>query len=159
MSSPGARQRRRRDQYQAPRRQSEVVTAVAVAAGIVIGSALMIWLLRPGGMADRQPRSSWLVATALIAAIVAVSLVFRTAKQREINTPVWLAGSFAGILVVAIGAGIVWPHGLLRHTPPPITAPPTSAPSATTTSPGSSSTQPTTPTTTATTTAPASSSP
>jgi cytochrome bd-type quinol oxidase subunit 2 len=167
MSSPGARQRRRRDQYQAPRSRRELVIAVGVAAGIVLGTAVMVWLLRPGGMADRQPRSSWLVAAALVAAIVAVWLVLRAAKDREINASVWLAGSLAGILVVAVVAGIFWPDGLLRHTPPPITVPPTSTPSATTTTapgatttaPGSATTQPATATTTATTTAPTSSSP
>jgi hypothetical protein len=169
MSSPAARQRRRRSQYQAPRNRAELVTAVSVGAGIVLGTALMIWLLRPGGMADRQPRSSWLVAIALLAAITAVSFIVRNARDREINAPLWLAGALGGILVLAIVAGIAWPGGLLRHTPPPITAPPTQTtqPTATTkaASPtttgkaGASTTRPATATTTATTTAPTTSGP
>ncbi|HEX4490468.1 MAG TPA: hypothetical protein VH914_04595 [Acidimicrobiia bacterium] len=173
MSSPGARQRRRRDQYQAPRTRRELTIAVGVAAGIVVGTAIMVWLLRPGGMADRQPRSSWVIGLALLAAIVAVWLVVSNADRRDLNAPVWIGGSLAGILVLAIVIGLVWPHGLLRHTPTPITAPPTqttqptssttptastTAPTGSTATPGASTTQPTA-TTTATTTAPTSSSP
>jgi cytochrome bd-type quinol oxidase subunit 2 len=166
MSSPGARQRRRRDQYQAPHSRTDQTVAIAVGVGIVVGTAIMIWLLRPGGMADRQPRSSWLVGLALLAAVIAVWLVLQNADRRELNTRVWIAGSLVGILVVAVVVGAVWPHGILRHTPPQITAPPTATtqptssttPGATTAPPGASTTLPTA-TTTATTTAPTSSSP
>jgi cytochrome bd-type quinol oxidase subunit 2 len=169
MSSPGARQRRRREQYQAPRTRRELSIAIGVAAGIVGGSALMIWLLRPGGLADRQPRSSWLVALSLIAAIAAVWTILRRAEDRGINLPLWLGGSLAGILVVAIVVGIVWPSGLLRHTPPAITVPAetttqptatTAAGATTTTKPGTStSATGATTTTPATTAAPTSTSP
>jgi cytochrome bd-type quinol oxidase subunit 2 len=169
MSSPGARQRRRRDQYQAPHSRAELVTAVSVGVGIVVGTALMIWLLRPGGLADRQPRSSWLISVALLAALGAVWFVLSSAKKRDINTRLWLGGSLAGIVVVAVLAGFLWPSGLLRHTPPPIAIPPTSAPRATiprfaTTVPGATTPPTSAPTATtkaptATTTAPTSSSP
>jgi hypothetical protein len=126
MSSPGARQRRRRQQYQAPRARAEVLIAVAAGAGIVATTALMIWLLRPGGLADRQPRSSWLIGGALIAAIVVV-YVLRPGSQLEVNRRVALPASLGTLLLVALGLGLFWPGGLLRHTPtiPTVPATPT----------------------------------
>src|SRR5205085_9877496 len=54
------------------RPRSEVLTAVAVAAGIVVGTLALIWLLRPsqtgptgggtGGLLSRQPRVGLLLA-------------------------------------------------------------------------------------------------
>jgi hypothetical protein len=132
MSSPGARQRRRREQYQNPRTRSELVTAVGAGVAIVAGTALMIWLLRPGGLADRQPRASWLVALALIAALSVVYTVLRRDKRRETSRPVVLAIALGAVAVIAIVAGIVWPGGLLRHTPKAITVPTPTSPTAST---------------------------
>lgn len=161
MSSPGARQRRRREQYQNPRTRSELLVAIGAGVVIVAGTGLMIWLLRPGGMADRQPRSSWLVALAVIAAWIAAWAIYRRDNKREMNRPRALAIALVGVVVAAVGAGFFWPGGLLRHTPKPIavpttpTEPLTSPP--TTTSSGASTSTPATPTTqpgTATTNAP-----
>jgi hypothetical protein len=117
MSSPGARQRRRRQQYQNPRTRAELVTAVGAAVGIVAGTALMIWLLRPGGLADRQPRSSWLIGAALIAAATVCYVILRPSSRLKMSRRVALSGSLGIILVVAVVAGWLWPGGLLRHTP------------------------------------------
>ncbi len=118
MTSPGARQRRRREQYQSPRTRAELVAAVGVSAGIVLGTALMIWLLRPGGLADRQPRSSWLVGVVLIASVVLLYEVLRPKTPvKKLSRQVALGGGFGIIAIVAIVAGVFWPHGLLRHTP------------------------------------------
>jgi hypothetical protein len=167
MSSPGARQRRRRQQYQSPHSRADIVTAVSVAVGIVAVSALMIWLLRPGGLADRQPRSSWLIGLALGLALVAAYLVLRPTSRFKRDRRLNLGGALGIILIVALAAGFKWPGGLLRHPlkiPPVVTTPtntttvtlppgapttagsPTSTPTATTL-PGTPTTAPTATTT------------
>jgi hypothetical protein len=145
MSSPGARQRRRRQQYQTPRTRRELATAIGVSVGIVGGTALMIWLLRPGGLADRQPRSSWLIGVVLAAVIAVCWSLLRPQERERENRYVLLSGLLGGILVISVVAGFKWPGGLLRHTPKlpeiPTTPTPTPAPSAlTTTAPGATTT-------------------
>jgi hypothetical protein len=165
MSSPGARQRRRRQQYQAPRARAEVLIAVGAGAGIVATTALMIWLLRPGGLADRQPRSSWLIGGALIAAVVVV-YALRPGSQLEVNRRVALPASLGTLVLVALGLGLFWPGGLLRHTPTiptvpatpptptnPVSVPSTAAGGSTTSAGGPTATAPST-TATATTAKP-----
>jgi hypothetical protein len=167
MSSPGARQRRRRQQYQAPRARSEVLIAVGAGVGIVALTALMIWLLRPGGLADRQPRSSWLIGGAIFVALVIV-YALRPGSQFEVNRRVALPASLGTLLLVALGLGLFWPGGLLRHTPkiPPIattpttplntaTVPSTGASGSTTSPKGATTTAPTTTAPSATTGKPA----
>jgi hypothetical protein len=118
MTSPGARQRRRRQQYQTPRTRAELAAAVGAAVAIVAGTALMIWLLRPGGLADRQPRSSWLVGIVLIASAVLLFQVLRPKTPvKKLSRQVSLGGGFGIIAVLAVVAGFAWPHGLIRHTP------------------------------------------
>jgi peptidoglycan/LPS O-acetylase OafA/YrhL len=116
MSSPGARQRRRREQYQSPRTRREIATAVAAVVVIVGGTALMIWMLRPGGIADRQPRASWLIGTAIGLALLACYLILRPSSRLKVEKRAALAAALGLIAVVAVIAGVVWPHGLLRHT-------------------------------------------
>src|SRR5438552_18747675 len=105
MSSPAALHRRARQQYQAPRNRREVAIAVAAGGGIVGATALMIWLLRPGGLADRQPRSSWLVGVSLFAAVVAAYAIMRPTSRLKVNRRVAVPGSLAAIAVVAVGVG------------------------------------------------------
>jgi hypothetical protein len=100
----------------------------------------MIWLLRPGGLADRQPRSSWLVGFVIGAVAVSSYVVLRPSSRLKISRRIALGGSYALIAVAAVVAGFVWPHGLIRHTPSfatlpttPVTAPPTSTGASTTT--------------------------
>ena len=126
MSSPGARQRRRRQQYQAPHSRRELITAVGAGFAILGGTAIMIWLLRPGGLADRQPRSSWLIAMALVAALLACYLILRPSSRVRFDRRIALASSLGGVLVFAVVAGFAWPGGLLRHSPKSYT--PTPAP-------------------------------
>jgi hypothetical protein len=134
MSSPGARQRRRREQYQAPRSRREVAIAVGAALFIVAATAFMIWLLRPGGIADRQPRSSWLLGIAFFAVAIACYVILRPSSRLKVDRRLALAGSLGLIVVVAVVAGFAWPGGLLRHTPKPFT------PTATTQSPATATT-------------------
>ena len=117
MSSPGARQRRRRQQYQTPRTRAELATAVGAAAAIVAGTGLMIWLLRPGGLADRQPRSSWLVGIVLIASAVLCFEILRPKSPVKMSRQVAFGGGFGIIVVGAVLAGVLWPGGIVRHTP------------------------------------------
>ena len=134
MSSPAARQRRRREEYKAPRPRREIAIAVAVAVGIIAATAIMIWMLRPGGIADRQPRASWLFGLALFAALIASFVVLRRDSRVKRNRVMVLALSLGTIALVVVVVSIFWPDGLLRHTPKPIEPPPTSptAPVATT---------------------------
>jgi hypothetical protein len=152
MSSPGARQRRRRQQYQSPRTRAEVATAVGASVAIVAGTALMIWLLRPGGLADRQPRSSWLVGGALILCAIA-AYALRPKSKLDVNRKVAVPGALGAILVLAVILGFAWPGGLVRHTPklaPIDTSPaasisvPSSVPGATTSSPATTAPAPST---------------
>lgn len=135
MSSPGARQRRRREQYQTPRTRRELSIAIGAAVFIVAATVLMIWILRPGGIADRQPRSSWLLGVAVFAAVTACYLILRPSSRLKIERRIALAGALGAIVLVTALAGIFWPHGLLRHTPKtqPLTTAPTPAPAVTTT--------------------------
>ena len=146
MSSPGARQRRRREQYQTPRSRREVVTAVGAGVAIVAATSLVIWLLRPGGLADRQPRSSWLVGIVIGAIALASYVVLRPSSKLKMSRRVALGGSYAIIAVAAVIAAAAWPHGLIRHTPTFATVPP--AASTTAPKPGASSTTAAVPTTT-----------
>jgi hypothetical protein len=129
MSSPGSRQRRRRQQYQAPRHRREVVIAVAAGVGIVAATALAIWMLRPGGIADRQPRATWLVALALGATLAACYVILRKSSRLKADRRVSLASALGVILVAAVGAGFAWPGGLVRNIPkrPPPLPPATTA--------------------------------
>jgi hypothetical protein len=133
MSSPGARQRRRRQQYQSPRTRRELVAAVLAGVVIVGGTALLIWMLRPGGIADRQPKATGLVGLAVGAAALACYVILRPSSRIEVDKRIALASSFALIIAVAVIAGVVWPRGLLRHTP---TIPFTTTPTVPTSSPG-----------------------
>jgi hypothetical protein len=93
----------------------DIVLAAAAVTAAVVGTALAIWMLRPGGVADRQPRATWLVALALVAAAFVIWWGLRPrAKQRE-RRWLWIAGGVGLVAVGAVLAGIAWPGGLLRQ--------------------------------------------
>lgn len=132
--------------HQRPR--SEVVTAVAGVAAVLVSAALLTWLLRPGsgpgtgGLMHRQPRASWLVLLTVVAALMAFSWVRRTRSRIATNRTAALAGAMALVAVAAVAAGMLWPGGLLRHTPggldlPEIELPDISTPDSTVTPPPS----------------------
>jgi hypothetical protein len=116
-----------------------------VSASIVIGTALLVWLMRPGtvgvpgggGLLNRQPRMTILV---LLAAAVIGGIVLYVVRRRHaprFGTRGSIAIGSAVTIVVAIGAGIFWPGGVIRHWPPQFKLPdvtPTSVPSSTPTS-------------------------
>jgi hypothetical protein len=150
-----------------PRRRSrtEILGAVGVGAGIVVVTALVVWLMRPGpagtlgtgGLMSRQPRASWLVGTALALAAFTtwwILRVSRRARGQRLALPIALSV----VALAAVAGAVAWPGGLLRHdvAPPkpvtPITTPttgPTTAPNSTT-APSSTTSATTGPKTTAT---------
>jgi hypothetical protein len=123
-----------------PHRRSrrEINVAAGVAAGIVLGTALLIWLLRPGpagtvatgGLMNRQPRASALVIATLVVGAIVTWWVLRVSRRARGHEKVVLPIALGVVLVAAIVVGITWPGGLLRHDvapPKPIT--PTTTPS------------------------------
>ncbi len=141
--------RRRRNVVPRHRSRSEIVKAVAVGVGIVGVTALFIWLMRPGpvgvpatgGLINRQPRSSWLIALTVALMLGAAWWILRGGRRARKHAKVLLPATLAVILVAALVAGFSWPGGLLRHdvAPPPVTTP-TTLPPATTLPPRQAST-------------------
>jgi hypothetical protein len=123
--------------------RADIVKAVAVGAGIVAATALLVWLLRPGppgvpatgGLMNRQPRASWLVVGAIGLAGLATWLILRGSRRTRSRAKVLLPSAFGVVLVVAVAGGFLWPGGLLRHDLAPKAVPPT-----TTTKPGAANT-------------------
>jgi hypothetical protein len=151
------------------RSRADIVSAVAVGAAIVIVTAILVWLLRPGppgipatgGLMNRQPRASWLIALGLGAAGVATWFILRGSPRTRKRAKVLLPVALGVVLVAVIVAGIAWPGGLLRHdvapAPVPKTTTMTTRPGASTTIGGSGGgSGATTPTTGSSTTGPAS---
>ena len=117
MTSPGARQRRRRQQtYQQPRDRREVTTAVLASVAVVGGTVFAIWMLRPGGLADRQPRISWVIGLALLLAVALVGYVTRPRTRLKLDRRIAIGGGAAIIAVLALVVCVTWPKGIIRHT-------------------------------------------
>jgi hypothetical protein len=129
------------------RSRADVVRAVAVGAGIVLATSILIWLLRPGpagipgtgGLMNRQPRSSWLVGTAIGVAALGIWWILRGSRRAKGHEKLLIPITVGVVLLVAVIAGILWPGGLLRHDVAPAPEPTTTT---TTTKPGSSTTAP-----------------
>jgi hypothetical protein len=150
-----SRARSRRAPLKRERSRREIATALGAVVAIVGGTALAIWLLRPGdplvpgtgGLAHRQPRATWLVAGSVLAAVVAVVFILRSRKWRR-RAKAAIPAALAIILVVAIAVGVMWPGALLRTyvpipeapdlPPPSITAPAETSAPGQTTAPGQS---------------------
>jgi uncharacterized membrane protein YfcA len=135
-----------RGQFIPARPRSEVVTAVLVGAAIVLGTALLIWLLRPGtpgvpgggGLLSRQPRMTILVvATAVVLAAVAYRVLTHHKRSARLSQRGELVLGSTVVIVLAVAGGIFWPGGVVRHWPkrPKLvqTPPTTAAPASTTT--------------------------
>ena len=136
-----ARSRRRPIPHR--RSRAEIVRAGGVGVAIVVVTAVLIWLLRPGpagtvatgGLMNRQPRTSGLVIGTLILAAIATWYILRVSRRARGREKVVLSIALGVVLVAAIVVGIVWPGGLLRHDvapPKPIT--PTTTPTTRSTS-------------------------
>jgi hypothetical protein len=111
-----------------PRR--ERLTAVAGALAVVLGTALAIWLLRPGpasrfdggggGLAHRQPRATWLVVLTIAAGLAFAWWAWHGRHRFRARRPQLLAAGLAVILVLAVVAGVLWPGGLLHRYHDPL---------------------------------------
>jgi hypothetical protein len=74
------------------RSRRELFTAIGGAVGVVVVTAIMVWLLRPGpsgtqgtgGLGNPQPRATWLVVHTVVAA--------RAAQGRSGSSGGWRAG-------------------------------------------------------------------
>ena len=108
------------------RSRRELFTAIGGAVGVVLVTAIMVWLLRPGpsgtqgtgGLGNRQPRATWLVGITIFALLVFAWWAFRQQRRwRGRAVIVMSVGGFI-ILLAAVTGGFLWPGGLLRHPPP-----------------------------------------
>lgn len=145
-----------RPQFIPARPRSEVLAAVGVGATIVLGTALLIWLIRPGtagipgggGLFNRQSRMTILVLLTVAALAIVVSFFARRRHPGRFGTRASIATGSVAVLVLAIVGGIFWPGGVMRHyisqqkipttpvTSPDVTAPTTAPKTATTTKTG-----------------------
>jgi hypothetical protein len=98
---------------------------VAAVATIVIGTAVAIWAMRPGGIAGRQPRAVALGLVLTVVVIVAGRLLTGPGRRFS-NRPLAGWGTAVGIAAgLGVVAGLAWPGGLLLEGDPP---PPTLVP-------------------------------
>jgi hypothetical protein len=126
------------------RSRADIVGAIAVGAAIVVVTAILVWLLRPGpagipatgGLMNRQPRASWLITLGLGAAGVATWFILRGSPRTRKRAKVLLPIALGVVLVAVIAGGMAWPGGLLRHDVAPAPVPKTT----TTTTPAGAST-------------------
>ena len=150
-----------RQQFVPTRPRAEVFTAIAVGAAIVLGTALLVWLIRPGtpgvpgggGIFNRQPRVTILVI--LIAAVVAGVVYFVLSRRRptRLGARGSIAVGTAVVVLLGVLVGIFWPGGVIRHWPKqpkvttPINEPVTNPPVVSSTVPKTATTKPPTATT------------
>jgi hypothetical protein len=143
--------RSRRQPLPSRRNRADILKAAGVAAAIVLGTALLIWLLRPGpagipatgGVMNRQPRASWLILGALVAGgFVAWFVLRRGSRVRRRRARAVLTISFVVLIICTVGLGLLWPGGLLRHDVAPAEPAPTTTPTSTPTSPSTPTTKP-----------------
>jgi hypothetical protein len=141
------------------RTRADIVKAVALGAGIVVATALLVWLLRPGpagipatgGLMNRQPRASWLVGAAIGVIGLGIWLILRGSRRTRSRAKVLIPLVIGIVLIASVVGGILWPGGLLRHDVAPKPAPTTTTTTTTTTRPHATTTTSTSTTTRATT--------
>ena len=130
------------------RSRAEIVRAGCVSAGIVVVTALVIWLMRPGpagtagtgGYMNRQPRSSAVVIGALLLGGAATWIILKGKRRTRGRAKVLVPVALGVALIVAVVVGFAWPGGLLRHDIAPPKPQPTPTTIAATTSTGAAST-------------------
>jgi hypothetical protein len=117
--------RTRKPQVRA-RPRAEVITAVAAAVGIVGGTVLIIWLMRPGdpgvpgggGLLSRQSRATLLVILTAVALFAGIWWVLNGRRRpRRLSPRVAVIGTAVVLVGAAVTAAVLWPGGLVRHWP------------------------------------------
>jgi hypothetical protein len=144
---------RSRGQYVPLRPRSELYVAIAAAAGIILGTALLIWLMRPGtsgapgtgGLFTRQPRLTWLVIITLLAIGGVIWYVLSRRKTWRFGEWGTIAIASGVVIVIAVIVGIFWPGGIVKHydSSPSITPSPGTTPATTPATTPSPTTKPT----------------
>lgn len=135
------------------RERREVVEAVVGVSVVVLGTALAVWLMRPGGLASRQAHATWLVLLGSAALIGWIWWAYHPATSFHVGSrKAVFYGVCAAILVSAGLAGIFWPGGFLNKNQPTLFDTPTITPGTTSSTIGGPTT--TAPTGGASTTAP-----
>jgi len=133
------------------RNRADILKAAGVAAAIVLGTALLIWMLRPGpagipatgGVMNRQPRASWLIVGALlVGGFVAWFVLRRGSRVARRRVRAILTISFVVLIICTFGVGLLWPGGLLRHDVAPAAVTETTTPTSTPTTPSTPTTKP-----------------
>lgn len=92
-----------------------------LAAAAVVGFTIFgVWILRPGGLAHRQPQATWLVTGGLVAAVVIVVLAVRPAPPPRRR--VWVPSGLAAVVIVVLAVWFVWPGGIVKDydSPEPV---------------------------------------
>jgi hypothetical protein len=140
---------RSRGQYVPVRPRSEIYIAIAVASGIVLGTALLIWLMRPGtsgvagtgGLFTRQARLTWLIVVTLLA--IGGVIWYVLSRRRRWRFGEWgtIAIASGVVVLIAVIVSIIWPGGIVRHYSSPKA--PTPAPAVTPTTIATPTTRPT----------------
>jgi len=104
------------------RSRSDIVVAVAVGLAIVLGTVLLIWLLRPGsagqpgsgGLFTRQPRATLFVVITVALLGGAIWWVLHH-RIRRVSRRVAIVLSCVVVLGGAVVVAIVWPGGVVHH--------------------------------------------
>jgi hypothetical protein len=108
------------------RPRAEIVVAVLAAIGIVLGTVLLVWLLRPGepgvpgggGLMARQPRVSLLVVLGAALTAFAIWWVLKGRRRpKRVNRRTAVTVTACVMIVALVLAGVFWPGGLVRHYP------------------------------------------
>jgi hypothetical protein len=135
--------RRRTPQKLRKYERADIVKAVLVSAAIVVVTAVIVWLLRPGppgipatgGIMNRQPRASWLIVGAIAAGTIACWVIMRGHGRARKRAKVVLPIALVVVLLGAIGLAIAWPGGILRHDVAPVSETPETLPTTPATTP------------------------
>ena len=125
------------------RPRSDMLIAVAVGAAIVLGTVLLVWLLRPGGQGEqgsgglfaRQPRATLFVLVTAAVLGGAIWWILRH-RLRRIGPTVAIVLSCVVVLGGAAVAAALWPGGVIHHwtqAPNIPASPPPAAPTTATT--------------------------
>lgn len=132
---------RRRPQPQTwkpTRDKREVGLTVAVVAGILLGTVLLVWMLRPspstpmennGGWLAQQARIGWFIVAVGVIALIVWAILGSYARRLRLGAR--LAITVGATVVLGFALGFFWPGGLKSPGVPAVVTPPGAAPNPT----------------------------